>query len=304
MSHSMLTHAANKSSDSSVHDRIQIALAIADPNILKSLLVNCTPPIAHPHVVGAVTSEIGIPIESKKVADGLLCFEAIRCVLASPHAHIELNETTHTSSREQQRHYSQLTQCESETQTLGQNVTVAQGLALLTHSGFAPRQSEAILNLPYEACYKSWWQTLDDYGNLSVPFLRLIRTIRYPNGTLTLRYKDYFSQEKPTCFKSQEHKVLVEIQKKVQHFSKTLKKINHSREKLGISNAILICDRISDLESRGFISQGISIYAAQDFALPAEANCVTCANRDCPMNGISNSPVMICRRFCLEDWHE
>jgi hypothetical protein len=285
----------------STRDQVQIALAIADDSVLKSLLVSCTPTIARPHLISAVSSRIGVAIAPQTAVDGIIQYESIHCVLAPPQFETEHNLFPYTNQTIRQGDYQKLTRCESETRDLGQNVSLAQALSLLTQVGFSPRQVDEILSLSYEACHKSWWYTLDADGNPDVPFLRLIRTLRYPNGSFTLQYKDYFSQEKPCCFQSQTQQVLVEIKTGLQSFSETLEKINYCRNQLHITKAILICETASDLEARGFISQGISLYAATDLFLPAPANCTNCVTRECPMNGVENSPVLTCRRFCLGD---
>lgn len=294
----VLTHSAPSQAAASVHDQVQIALAIADTTLLKSLLVDSTPPIAPSHQIGSVTSAIGVPLAGKKAVDGVLTFEAIHCVLSN--APVERERHSHSEGHNRsQRERARLTQCESETHILGRTVPLAQALSLLSQSGFSPRQIEEILHLPYEAWHKSWWYALDTEGNFTVPFLRLIRTLRYTDGTFTIQYKDYYGQEKPTCFGIREQKVLIEIKAEVQSFGKTLEKINYAREQLGVSQAILICDRLSDLEARGFISQGISLYTAAELNLPAQANCAICVS-DCPMMGRESSPVLLCQQFCIQ----
>ncbi len=301
MSNSALTCSVDsQTASASVHDQIQIALAIADEQILKSLLVNCTPPIARSHQIGSVTSSIGVPTQAKKVADGLVQFESIGCVLLGSHREVGRTWADQGDRHDRQRQSANLTRCESETHILGQCMSLSQAISLLSNSGFSSPQIDEILNLPYEAWHKSWWYSLDTNGNYTIPFLRLIRTLRYTDGTFTVQYKDYFEQDKPSCFKSQEHKVLIEIKSKSRNFSKVLKKINQSRETLGASKAILICDTISDLEARGFISQGISIYAATEVSLQSEVDCAICINPHCPMRGQTNSPVLTCRDFCPE----
>jgi len=69
---------------------------------------------------------------------------------------------------------------------------------------------------------------------------------------------------------------------------------------MGVERALLIGDRFSELEAQGFISQGISLYAAQEIVLPVEANCEWCATTGCPMQGRTDSPVLTCQAFCLE----
>ena len=293
------THEQNGST--SIHDQIQIALAIADETILKSLLIDCTPPITQSHRIGTITSTIGIPIKLNKSVDGIIQFEAIDCVLID--APVELDPQIRESSDSSFfRHpSSSLVRCESEMHTLGKGTPLAQAISLLVHCGFGSRQVEEILNLPYDAWHKSWWYALDAEGNFTIPFLRFIRTRHYTDGTFTIQYKDYYSQDKPPCFRSHEQKVLIEIKSEAQSFSKTIDKINYFRERFGITHALLICDTLSHLEAQGFISQGISIYAANELFLPTPSNCTICVSRECPMSGRQDSPVMTCRRFCLED---
>jgi hypothetical protein len=283
------------------HDHVQIALAIADTHVLKSLLVDCTPPLARAEHIGAITSKIGIPVESRKTVDGMIQFESLHCILVNSPAEIEERVAATTEPQLRQREYLKLTRCESEMQTLGHALTLAQTLAILTQAGFSDEQIDKIVNLPNDAWHKTWWYSLDDEGNFTVPFLRMMRTLRYPDGTFTLQYRDHFAQDKPRYFTSQEHKVMIEIRTEAQTFHKTLERINVSRVQLGIEKALLICDSISELEARGFISQGISVYATQkSVALATQSDCTACANYDCPMNGRSDSPVLTCRQFCYD----
>jgi bacterioferritin-associated ferredoxin len=290
--------------NTSFHDQIQIALAIAEENILKSLLTDCSPSIAQPHRIGAISSTIGIPIKAKKVIDGIIQYEAIDCVLADSPVEIDPQLAEPNLGSLPRWRQQSLTRCESETRILAQTVPLAQAIALLAHSGFSSRQVEDILNLPYEAWHKTWWYTVDANGNFTVPFLRMIRTLRYTDGTFTIQFKDYFSESKPICFKGQEQKVLIEIKPELASFSKTLEKINYSRDRCGIDRAILICNSLSDLEARGFISQGVSIYTASEFHLPIQADCLNCVHHDCPMHGLDSSPVMMCRQFELPEWQD
>lgn len=284
----------------SPHDHIQIALAIAEENVLKSLLVNCSPPIVDYHRLGSVSASIGVPATSKKAVDGIIQFEEINCVLADaavetdPHL-AEVN----MGNAPRYRHLS-LVRCESEMHTLGQTLSLSQAIALLARSGFSPQQIEDILNLPHEAWHKTWWYTLDEDGNFTIPFLRTLRTLRYTDGSFTIQYKDHYSQEKPPCFSAREEKVLIEIKPEVQSFSRTLEKINHSREECSINRAILICDQLSPLEAQGFMSQGISVYTGAELDIPIQANCLACTNHGCPMNGYTDSPVMMCRQFVFD----
>jgi len=284
----------------SLHDRVQIALAIADQPTLHSLLTHCTPPLTHAHRLGGVTASIGVPFEARRTVDGVVNFEVIHCVLANSPEEIEQRIAATTPAHLVKREYLLLTRCESETYSLGKHLSLAQAIAILRTSGFSPEQVDEIVHLPASAWHRSWWYSSDEQGYFTQPFLRTIRTIRFTDGTFELQYKDYFAQNKPLAFTSQNAQVLVEIKTEHRSFRKTLDHINLARAQLGIPDAILICDDISDLEARGFISQGISIYNGQPLALQAYANCQLCANRSCPLNGSADSGVTLCRRFCLE----
>lgn len=282
-----------------LHDRVQIALAIADEAHLKSLLTDCIPPIAPSHCIGEVSTTIGIPVGDQRVVDGMVQYESIRCILAASQQEVE-QRMSQANSRGRHREFADVTRCEAEARILGQSLNLAQALALLTHVGFTVSQVRDILHLPYDGWHKSWWYTTDREAQFTVPFLRLMRTLRYPDGTYTLQYKDFFAEEKPDCFSSIEQKVMIEIGSERLTFRSTLEKINYTRQQLGLTQAILICDRISPLEAQGFISQGISLYTATEVTLPPPADCIHCANHTCPMQGNAQSPVLTCHQFCLE----
>lgn len=274
----------------SLHDQVQIALAIADPLLLRSLLVNCLPAVLPAHQIGAVTAAIGVPI-GKKAADGVLTVEQIYCILADS---IDAGATVATARPDPRS-----LKCESELQTLGQSISLAQAIALLQQAEFSIAQVEEILHLSSEGWHKSWWYSIDAEGNFTVPFLRQIRTLRYANGRVTLQYKDRFEQDKPPCFRTQPQQVLVEIETESQSFRHTLEKINYAKAKLGIQAAILICDRLSELEVQGFVSQQISIYSSTA-ELPVQADCHSCAAIECPLHGHTDSPVIACRQYCVQ----
>ena len=282
-----------------LHDEIQLALAIADEPVLRSLLVDATPIIAPPHRIGAVTAEIGVPgLGSDRAIDGILRFESIHCVLAS--AQPEDGGAPRINSQHRLRDYSYLTRCRSELYTLAQDVPLSQAIALLTQAGFNPEQVKAILHLPTDAWHKTWWYTLDAAGYLTVPFQRFIRTRQYADGAVTIQYKDYYAEERPLCFKSNDHRTPVIIKSEFQGFRETLEKINQAREQVNAGQAILISDTLSGLEAQGFIRQGVSLYTSNALRLPVRANCACCANLGCPMNGRSDSPVITCAHFSLE----
>ncbi|MBW4655713.1 MAG: hypothetical protein KME20_22130 [Kaiparowitsia implicata GSE-PSE-MK54-09C] len=298
----VLTHRPDDTSHSiSMRDRVQIALAIAEEDILKTLLTQCTPPLVQPHLVGAVTAKVGVPVEAHRTVDSVIAFEAVNCALARSPEDIEQQIAAQADSRMLNRQYLAQTRCESDTQVLGQHISLAQAIALLAQSGFSPDQVDAIINVPQEAWHRSWWYALDSDGNLSEPFLRLMRTIRFPDGTFTLQYKDFYAQNKPSCFTSQEERVLIEIRTEHRSFRKTLERINLFRQQLGIAKAILICETMSELEAQGFISQGISIYAtSQPLELHTRAHCAHCTNEGCQLHGQGDTGVMMCDRFRVE----
>lgn len=282
---------------SSLQDQVQIALAIADHTLLKSLLVNCIPAISQPHLIGSVAVELAVPVRDRYVADGILHYEALKCVLAAPQDGIERSQAYDSGNRSDQWRHKQF---ESELHTLDKAISLTDAVSLLTHAGFSPEQVKEILYLPYEGWYKSWWYTLDENENFTVPFLRLIRTLRYPDGTFAIQYKDYYEQDQPPCFSSMPQKVKLRIRTEDHGFGETLGRINTTRTSLGITQTILICNTIAELEAQGFISQGISIYPAAELVLPTRANCTICGTKTCPMNGTEDSPIMMCRRFSLE----
>lgn len=296
-----LTHLPTDRPDAiALQDRVQMALAIADRPILQSLLTHCTPPLTQSHRLGSVKTHISVPIEARRTVDGVIHFEILNCVLADSPEEIEAAIAASTPAHLLKREYLMLTRCESETHTLGQRLSLAQAIAILEASGFDADQVHAILHLPKEAWHRSWWYAPDEEGRFCVPFLRTIRTVNYTDGTLDLQYKDYFAQDKPISFTSQEKRVLIEIKSPHRGFRRTLDRINLARQQLGITHALLICDTVSDLEARAFISQGISIYTAHELALQTRSDCTLCATHDCPLNGCEDSGVTTCRRFCLD----
>jgi hypothetical protein len=283
----------------SLRDQIQIALAIADASMLRSLLINCIPSMLDWQHIGAVSAELSVPTGDQQAADGILHFEVIRCVLAGTPRLIDMPGTGGWT--QESRELARLTRYESEMRTLGQNLPLAPLVSLLAESGFCPKQIEEILRLPRDGWHKSWWYAIDETGEFSIPFLRHIRLLHYPDGTFTVQYKDFFAQEKPLCFSSLPQKLLVAIKTEAHEFGETLKRINYQRQALGIPRAILICNTISELEAQGFISQGISVYPASELILPTRSNCAHCARYECPMNGTTNSPIAMCYGFVPEN---
>jgi hypothetical protein len=291
----MLTYSPLHPDPPPFRDRIQIALAIAEPTILQSILTECLPPIAAPHRIGNISSTIGVPIEAKTSVAGTIQIEEIACVLIESPQEAEQAIAAYTQSNPR----GCVTRCEAETRDLGLITNLAQAIARLTQAGLPTPQIQTLLHLPQEAWHKTWWYMPDEFGDFTIPFLRLMRAQYYLDGRISIQYKDLFADEKPPCFKSQERKILVEIYSETKGFRKTLEKINYARQQTGIERALLIGDRFSELEAQGFMSQGISLYAAQEIILPVQANCAFCAT-DCPMQGREDSPVLTCEQFCLD----
>ena len=298
----------------SLQDQIQIALAVADETSLKSLLVDCVPPITALHRIRNLKTTVSVPLASGTIGsfsgqsatpsiDGILQFEEAYCTLIASAEELKQGIADYTQQYGNDRGYLDLTRCESEMHTLGQSLPLSQALARLTHSGFSPRQIQAILHLPQDGWFQSWWYAVDAAGEFTVPFLRVLRTLHYPDGTVTIQYKDFFAQQKPDCYMSQSRQVMV-VLKNDRSFSETLTRINLARQQLGIDRVILVGSHLSELEAKAYINQGVSLYMTRSLSLPTPANCCHCVNSDCPWHGRSDSPVILCRRFCFEGVEE
>lgn len=298
--HPLFYPLADRIGSANFRDQVQIALAIADPSMLTALLVNAIPPLIEHWHIASITAEIGVPVDNGQSADGIVSFETVQCVLANSYQPCEPLQQHKGGWNRENRELVRLTQHESEMQTLGQNLSLAPLVSLLSASGFTPKQIEEILRLPTDGWHKTWWYAIDVHGNFTIPFLRHIRTLRYPDGTFTIQYKDFFEQDKPPCFTKQSHRALVTIKPDHQGFGETLRQLNYQRTALGIRQSILICNTISELEAQAFINQAVSLYPAIEVTLPTLANCGACGRRECPMNGVEASPVALCLGFLPE----
>lgn len=280
-----------------LRDQVQMALAIADATTLKSLLINCVPAITQAHLVDTIAARISVPIPGGQAVDALLHFDVIHCIpaeLPDPAAercHYDAYDRPRIRSAENQMRW------QSDLKPLVDGVPLSWARQVLLTAGFTEAQSDAILQLPNDAWHKSWWYALDQHQTFSDRFLRLIRTRRYPNGSLLIQYKDYFQHEQPPCFRSQMHQAIVTVKPDYISFANMLHQINSYRQALAVDRVILICDTISDLEMQGFVNQGISLYAMADVVMPMQADCQRCANTDCVMNGREQSPVVVCRNY-------
>lgn len=291
--HPLFYSLAPETDAASVHDQLQLALAIATPDALKSLLVNCIPAIAQWHQIGAITTDVVVPVGEQFAADGIVRFDAIQCVLSESGPPIELAPLSSGRPRES-RELARLTQYESELHTLGRNLRLAPIVSLLAESGFYPHQIESILNLPQDGWFKSWWFAIDQAGDYSLPFLRHLRTLHYPDGTFAIQYRDFFEQDKPSCFTSLPSRVLLAVRPDGQSFGETLRQVNVQRQQLDIIHTILICNTLSELEAQGFINQGVHVYPLAELVRPLQANCVHCGRKECAMNGAQETPIALC----------
>ncbi|MEB3212359.1 MAG: hypothetical protein VKL39_13440 [Leptolyngbyaceae bacterium] len=285
-------------------DQVQIALAIADESTLKTLLADCLQRIAPLHQIGKISSIIGVRTPDGDTVDAVLTYDRIHCIPADSDPEIEpFAPCEGKSANECEREMAHLTRCSSGLRTVVHHVSLSDALAALTNARLSPSQIHTIVNLPHDAWYKTWWYELDKSGEFSIPFHRRIRTRQYADGSVTIQYKDYYSYSttKPICFSSQRQQVVVAIHRENQSFSTVLSSINANREQLGVDHALLICDRLSELEARGYLSQQVSLYTASDLCVYAHADCMICVNHDCPMHRRSDSPVVTCRMFCLGD---
>jgi hypothetical protein len=286
----------------SLQDSIQMALAIATESVLQSIVTHCIPPLAHPQQVGSVTAKMAVPVPSSAItplcADGILQVEVIRCVLADPQD-MEQYLASHGDRDVQERYYAKLTRYESDVQDMGRHLSLSQAIALLNHAGFSAQQTHDILHLSYEATHKTWWYLYDASGKFLHPFHRTIRTLRYPDGRLTIQYKDRFAEHCPPCFRSQSKEVLLDIQTGHLSFHHMLSKLNGLREAFHLQSAILIYHHLTELEIQAFISQGISLYSTTNLWIPSLADCACCLSEDCPLHGTEHSPVTTCQHFRL-----
>ncbi|WP_143467707.1 hypothetical protein [Leptolyngbya ohadii] len=290
----------------SLQDQVQIALAVADEPSLKSLLTDCVSPIAPAHRIRSIQTKVSVPLAAPAIEpasrlmaqtiDGILAFEKIHCVLVPSADELKQGIADYTQRYGNDRGYVDLTRCESEMQTLGQSIPLSQALALLTHSGFTPRQIQSILHLPQDGWFQSWWYTVDALGEFTVPFLRVLRTLYYPDGRVTIQYKDFFAKDKPACYMSEPQQVIVML-KQDRSFSETLARINLARQQLSIDRVILVGTHLSELEAKGYINQGVSLYMTRSLHLPTPASCLQCVNLECPLHGRSDPPSALYSRF-------
>ena len=269
----------------------QLALAVADDAFLRSLLSESLPAIAHPHEIGTATVAVGVPLPSQGRIDAVLTFEHINCVLAGSYPDAPLPALSN------HREYQVITPCHSDLTTLAHNVSLTEAEALLARSGFESGEIQQILTLPSQGWHKSWWYSLTTDGFLTVPFQRHIRSRCYADGTVTLQFKDHYAQQRPEGFRSQSQQIPVAVHSPQVSFCDNLAHINLSRQALGTPQAILIANDLSELEVEGYIRQNVSLYRQRSLDHLLNANCRSCAQAKCPLQGVDSSPVLACRSF-------
>ena len=279
-----------------------LALALADESWLRALLTDSLPAIAHPHEIGAVSLQVGVPLSLAPQAriDAVLTFEHIECVLAG-----SCDSAPPVPEPENHSQYQSLTNYHSELVTLALNITPSQAVQLLLQAGFNPEQTHQILHLPSQAWHKSWWYSLDLDGFLTVPFQRWIRTRRFTDGTLTLQFKDYYGRQRPAHFRSQPQQLPVIVQQFDLGFCDTLAQIKLARRELATVQAILMVTAITELEIQGYIRQQVSLFtklwsggnSLDETYLSTIASCRICQQTKCPMQGVDSSPVIACQAF-------
>ena len=128
-----------------LRDRIQIALAVADDTLLRSMLVNCQPAIAPARTIGKISSAICLAAPQQQTVDGLVEYSEIQCLLGqvqdsrSPEA---IDYGWNASD------YARYTQYQSETTDLVDGITVSEASDLLESAGYSPHQLQQILQMP------------------------------------------------------------------------------------------------------------------------------------------------------------
>lgn len=237
-------------------NQVQLALAVATEERLRSLLVSCTAAIAQPHQIGHVRVSIGVPPGTKglEAIDAVLEYEHIWCVLSEGAPHIQDCDA---------RDYQYLTRCQSDLKTLAWRVNLSEAIALLQHGGFREDQIHRIIQLPWDGWHRSWWDTFDPQGQLGLPFQRWFRTRCYSDGTYTLQYRDHYPQDAPSCFCGLWQQVPVMMAHSASQFGKVLTNLRTAQHALKAQRCLLLADDLTDLEVEAYIRQGVSLYPLQ-----------------------------------------
>lgn len=271
-------------------NQVQLALAIADGGLLRSLLTNCTVAIAHPQQIGQLRVSIGPPpnTEDLEAIDAVLDYEHVWCIPSAGAPDIGPSSV---------REYHYLTRCQSGLQTLAWRVNLAEAIALLQHGGLHEDQIQRILQLPWDGWHRSWWDMFNAQGQLELPFQRWFRTRCYSDGTYTLQYRDHYSQDAPPCFSGIWESVPMMITAPGQPFGDTLAGLRKARHALSASRCLLLADHLSEIEVEGYIRQGVSLYDLAHSHLLHQPLCQRCGCDHCPMQTYQQTPVVACRDY-------
>lgn len=277
-------------------NQIQLALAVADREMLQSLLVNCTPAIAQPRQLGQIRVSIGSPPDTKDLApiDAVLEYEQMWCMLSEDIAYGK-NCTG--------RDYQLLTRCQSHLKTLAWRVNLSNAIALLSHGGFQEEHIQRILNLPWDGWHRSWWDTLDAQGQIGLSFQRSFRTRRYSDGTYTLQYRDHYSQDAPPCFRGIWQQVPITIAHAGHSFGEVIGCLRQAKHVLNSQHCLLLFERLTDLEAEGYMRQGVHLYPLEHSAFTKRVLCRSCGQYQCPMRGHLDTPVINCRDYVPSGKH-
>lgn len=177
-------------------EQLQLALAIANPELLQQLVLHSQMPMVAQHQLGGIQATVSVPIESTRAADAVLTVEMIACQLSpdtstglqTADASASRNSRRKTqsryrrsSSRSEHRHHdspdatpenpskaiaqhralvSQISR-ETKLQTLGMNIPLPEAIALLQYATFSLPDIQRILNLPDNGWHRSWWNMID-----------------------------------------------------------------------------------------------------------------------------------------------
>ncbi|PSN20295.1 hypothetical protein C7271_02920 [filamentous cyanobacterium CCP5] len=275
-------------------EQVQIALAVGNEGLLRRILIDSWPAAIAPSHVGSVRADVAVPVGEGRL-DVVLTVERTVCALAGSRPDLPSEPVIHDHD-----HLQFLTGCVSKLYPLVQNQSLSKVVELLSRVGFSEAAMHQILNLPYHAWYKSWWYQADGAGSLSIPFQRFIRSRRYGDGTLTLHYKDYYSQEPPGSFVGETLQLPLVIRQPQEGFMATLERVNRARQALSAEKALLVVDEVTPIEVEGFAHQNVSLYSIQSIPVSPPADCYHCTQATCSLQGQLQSPVQACRGFLPE----
>ncbi|MGD1861796.1 MAG: hypothetical protein ACFB0E_17725 [Leptolyngbyaceae cyanobacterium] len=234
-------------------NQVQLNLALANEDMLKSLLADCSSAIARPHQIGQVRIAIGPPagITGLEHIDAVIEYEQIWCMPAAG---------APSGNDFAMRDLQALTRCQSDLKTLAWRVNLSEAIALLQHGGFDEEQIQRILQLPWEAWHRSWWDTLEPQGHLGLPFQRWFRTRCYSDGTYTLQYTDHYPQDAPRCFHGIWQQVPLMISHSSGRFGEILTGLRQACHQLKTERSLLLASKLTEPEAEGYIRQGVSLY--------------------------------------------